>query len=323
MQQLNRQTSVQAAKEFLTECFVPGEFVALLLRHGNPAHVMQRVVPLERAIAPRYLGWLAYQNSTGCNIYVAANPLRPGTRKRTKESVATVRHLYLDIDFDGETRLSAIKNSDTVPKPTLITSTSPNKYQVLWRVAGFDFERQESTLKSLVLAFGGDPACTDCNRVLRVPGFLNLKYDPPHLVTVDYFDSNTSNPDDFSLDIAVTEEWTSKRSPAPRGQRIGRTTSEFDWAWVLQELSSGRDPLKLTTELAKRRSDKSSPLYYAQRTVDVASARLWLGEGLRMVDVVTMLEERRRFEIPSSICSARAHEIALTAQRMINRKKSA
>ena len=68
------------------------------------------------------------------------------------------------------------------PKPTAIISTSPNKYQVLWRVKGFDFVRQESTLKLLALAFGGDPACTDCNRVLRVPGFLNLKYDPAHRI---------------------------------------------------------------------------------------------------------------------------------------------
>ena len=36
-----------------------------------------------------------------------------------------------------------------------------------------------------------------------------------------------------------------------------------------------------------------------------------------------MLEARRRFEIPGPICSARAYEIALTAQRMISRKKIA
>ncbi len=35
-------------------------------------------------------------------------------------------------------------------------------------------------------------------------------------------------------------------------------------------------------ELASRRSDKPNPLYYAQRTVDVASARLWLIEGIRI-----------------------------------------
>ena len=66
-----------------------------------------------------------------------------------------------------------------------------------------------------------------------------------------------------------------------------------------------------------------TPLYYAQRTVDIASARLWLIEGVPMEDVVTMLEFRRRFEIPAALCSARAREIAQTAQRMIARRKIA
>jgi hypothetical protein len=38
---------------------------------------------------------------------------------------------------------------------------------------------------------------------------------------------------------------------------------------------------------------------------------------------VTMLEVRRRFEIPSTLNLARAHEIACTAQRMITRQKIA
>jgi hypothetical protein len=135
----------------------PRRIIALLLRRENPVTVMQRVVPLERAVAPRYLGWLAHKNAAGAKIYVAANPLRSGTRKRTKESVASVRHLYLDIDSYGEAKLAALKNSDRVPKPTAIISTSPNKYQVLWRVEGFDLARQESALKLLALAFGGDP----------------------------------------------------------------------------------------------------------------------------------------------------------------------
>ena len=81
--------------------------------------------------------------------------------------------------------------------------------------------------------------------------------------------------------------------------------------------------MKLTRELASRRSDKSNPLYYAQRTVDVASARLWFIEGIHFDDVITMLETRRRFELPAALCSARAREIATTAQRMIGHPKSA
>jgi hypothetical protein len=64
-------------------------------------------------------------------------------------------------------------------------------------------------------------------------------------------------------------------------------------------------------------------VYYAGRTVDVASAWLWLKDGFPIGDVVTMLQVRRRFQIPDKLCSARAHEIAFTAQRMIARKKIA
>jgi RepB DNA-primase from phage plasmid len=323
MNQLEYRRSIQLAEDFLTRCFAPGEFIALLLRREKPVSVTQRVVLLERAVTPRYLGWLAHENSAGANIYVAANPLRSGTRKRMKESVASVRHLYLDIDSDGEAKLAVLLNSDRVPKPTAIISTSPNKYQVLWRVEGFDFERQESTLKLLALTFGGDPACTDCNRVLRVPGFFNLKYNPAHLVAIQYPDTNTSDVDDFRLDISATNPMMSKPHIPPTEHTGKQSNSELDWAWVLQELAGGKDAVRLTRELASRRSDKPSPLYYAQRTVDVASARLWLLEGIRLDDVVTMLEVRRRFEVPSSICSARAREIALTVQRMIARTKSA
>ena len=323
MQQLNHQGSMRVAQDFLTRCFAPGESIAFLLRRENPANVTQRVVLLDRATAPRFLGWLAHENSIGFNIYVAANPLHSGSRNRTKQSIAAVRHLYLDIDKDGEDRLAALRASAAVPAPTAILSTSPKKYQVLWRVEGFQFETQESALKLLAFAFGGDTACTDCNRVLRVPGFLNLKYDPAHRVAVEYPDHTTWNPGDFKLDLLATEAGVFDR-PTPRGVHPRKhSNSELDWAWVLHELASGKESSKLTQELASRRSDKQAPLYYARRTVDIASALLWLMEGICLDDVVTMLEVRRRFEIPNSLCSARAHEIALTARRMIARMKSA
>src|SRR5579859_605021 len=176
----------EIAKDFLARCFAPGSTIAILLRTEIPAKTQQRVVTLEQALASRYLGWLAHENHNGANIYVAANPLRSGSRKRTKESVDSVRHVYLDIDDDGDARLAALRGSDAVPSVSAVLSTSPGKYQVLWRVEGFDFEQQEITLKRLAIAFGGDPACTDCNRVLRIPGFLNRKYFPANSVAVEY-----------------------------------------------------------------------------------------------------------------------------------------
>ena len=312
----------EIAKDFLARCFVPGSTIALLLRAEIPAKTQQRVVTLEQALAPRYLGWLAHENHNGANIYVAANPLRPGSRRRTKESIDSIRHVYLDIDNEGDARLAALHTSDAVPSVSAILSTSPGKYQVFWRVEGFEFEQQEITLKRIALAFGGDPACTDRNRVLRIPGFLNRKYSPAHPVAVEYGSSQVWTPANFNLENISTSATLALRGPA-RSTSPKDTRSEQDWSWVCVQLTEGNDAGKLTHELASRRSDKPNPLYYAQRTVDVASARQWLLEGAPIDDVITMLNERRRFELPAALCSARAREIAATAQRMIARKRIA
>jgi len=278
-------------------------------------------VTLGQATAPRYLAWLRYENHNGANVYVAANPLRAGSRKRTKDCIAEVRHLYLDIDMDGDNRVAALMESEAVPVPTVILSTSPDKYQVLWKVEGFDFDKQESALKLLAIAFGGDSACTDRNRVLRVPGFLNRKYNPSHVVTVEYPSDSTYRPADFRLDNALLESALTPYGLARMYPTGKNTHSEQDWAWVVQQISHGEDAGKLTLTLASRRSDKPNPLYYAQRTIDIASARLSLIEGMAIADVIAMLERRRSAELPASLCSSRAREIATTAQRMIARQK--
>jgi hypothetical protein len=259
--------AVNVTAEFLSRSFGSGETIAMLLRRDFPAGTVQRIVPLERALQPRYLGWLAHENAAGANVYVAANPLLSGSRKRTKENIAGIRHLYLDLDTDAESKVGALRSSDAVPTPTAIISTSAGKYQVLWQVEGFSFERQESVLKLLAIIFGGDPACTDCNRVLRLPGYLNQKYDPAPLVGVEYAGDSTSHPRDFRL-----ARPTLKGDLIRGGIRSGKPTekhsnSEQDWTWILQELACGKDPIKLTRTLAERRSDKSNPLYYAQRPI--------------------------------------------------------
>jgi hypothetical protein len=108
----------QIAKDFLTRCFAPGETIALLLRNESTAKTQQRIVLLQQALAPRYLGWLAHENHAGANVYVAANPLHSGSRKRTKESIASVRHLYIDICLSRRPRSTA-KMKHLTPPPEL------------------------------------------------------------------------------------------------------------------------------------------------------------------------------------------------------------
>src|SRR5882672_202522 len=241
MPQPNAQNVTAAAAEFLTRCFAKGETIALLLRREVPCTTIQRIVQLETVIEPRYLGWLAQENAAGANIYVAANPLRSDIRRRTKECIASVRHLYLDLDTDGETRLSSLRASDAVPPPNAVLSTSLGKYQILWRVDGFTLEQQESALKLLAITFAGDPACTDCNRVLRLPGFLNCKYDPAYPVTVEYPGDSAWNADDFRLEILAADAIHSYGPITARKHSSDHSNSEHDWAWVLHELARGKD----------------------------------------------------------------------------------
>ena len=187
----------------------------------------------------------------------------------------------------------------------------------------FDFATQEDTLKRLASAFGGDPACTDCNRVLRIPGFYNWKYSPAHSVAVEYPSDATYSPADFRLPMTTELAALPLRGNARHSIGHKDSHSEQDWAWACHELAQGKDAGKLTHELAARRADKPNPLYYAQRTIDVASARQWFLEGAPIDDVITVLEDRRRFELPAALCSARAREIAATAQHMVARKKFA
>ena len=307
--------------QFLTRSFSAGQTIAVLLRKEKPASTTQRIVRLEQALAPRYLAWLRYENHSGANVYVGANPLHPGSRKRTKECIMEIRHLYLDIDVDGENRIAALMASERLPVPTTILSTSPGKYQVLWRVEGFDFDQQENTLKLLAIAFGGDSACTDRNRVLRVPGFRNCKYDPAHLVTVEYPSDSIYRSEDFYLNDTAVSSTFLVRQLAQTELNRKDTRSEQDWAWAVERLSLGEDAGKITLMLASKRSDKPNPLYYAQRTIDIASARISLLQGAAIEDVMTMIERRRSAELPAAYCFSRAREIATTAQRMFIRQQ--
>jgi hypothetical protein len=54
---------------------------------------------------------------------------------------------------------------------------------------------------------------------------------------------------------------------------------------------------------------------FVRRVVDVASAQLWLSEGVPFADAITMLEVRRRFELSPNDCRVYAIEVVLAAQR--------
>jgi len=298
------------ASEFLSEWFTAEETFALLVRLPEEARTMQRIVRVTDLMKSNYLGWLAFENCRGGNVYFSINPLVASATRRTKDAVADAKGLYLDLDSDGDAKLATIRCSENIPEPSAVIQTSTGKYQVLWRVHGFSIPEQEAILKVLAEAFGGDRACTDCARVFRLPGFFNRKYAPAPLVTVE----NACNqpvycPADFRIEMPAIE---TLESTAIRPARPGesRTQSEADWRWVIAQLRAGNPPNEVVRILAASRHDKPNPIYYAQRTVDVASAVIWARNNIAPESIVRRLEKRS---------SRHPTEIAATALRFVER----
>lgn len=84
---------------------------------------------------------------------------------------------------------------------------------------------------------------------------------------------------------------------------------------VLAALKAGVAPGKLAREVASRHPEDSG---LSARLLDLASACLWLAEGVPVTDVLTMLECRHRFELSPTQCRAHAVEILWTVQHEID-----
>ncbi len=149
--------------------------------HKPSPPARQKIVVASEAWTPTFQKWLRTQNAKGYNVSIAANPLTPGAKTRTKETVKEIRYLYLDLDtkngVTGKQRLDTMLADANCPAPRAILNTSPDNFQVLWEVKGFTKESAEVTLRSLAAQYGGDLAIGgDVSRALRAPGLRNKKY---------------------------------------------------------------------------------------------------------------------------------------------------
>lgn len=261
------------ASEYIRSGFRPRDRHALFLLHRRFGGVIQRVVAAEDIASDETLQWLARKNRDGFEVYVGMNALKPDAQGRTKADSADIRNLYLDLDREAEAALSSLQARDDTPEPNRVLDTSPGKLQVVWRVERFTLDEVESLQRRLAAEFGADPAATDAARVLRLPGFLNHKYEPPHPVEVRALSERTHEPSDFRRFRDRTAPDSAERPPsAPRRITPGHVSqSERDWAYAKRELWRGRDPSAVADAIAEfRKGEKSDPRYYAERTVQRA-----------------------------------------------------
>lgn len=176
----------EAPLRFLRVAFEPGDWIAVLVKSADTEDVAQRVGPLTLVQEERFQRWLRFKNARGFNVFVGVNAITTGKRSRTRESIGTVRHVFLDVDREPERVLATIDSRIDLPAPSTVIRTSPGRAHVLWRVADTTVERVEALQKRLALELGTDMAATSSAQLTRLPGLFNHKHRPPALVHADY-----------------------------------------------------------------------------------------------------------------------------------------
>jgi hypothetical protein len=259
-------------QRYVLENFAAQDRIALLALHRSTNEVLQRITTAETLSSPDFQAWLSYLNSQKHDLYLSMNTLKRGSRGRTKEDVDCIRHIFLDFDQNGDRAVEKLLARNDLPVPNYLVSTSPDKWQVIWKVEGFEKAAAEELEKGLVRSTGADPCVVDVARVLRLPGFYNHKYRPAYLVTAQGRSDSIRGPDHFPklpVDEPV-DELPLRASPSHR-QGTGLnlpSQSERDWAYAKRALGRGEPERRVTEEIARYRvGQKHNPHDYAQRTV--------------------------------------------------------
>jgi hypothetical protein len=211
------------------------------------------------------------------------NALQRHASTRTKDDIEKITHVYLDLDHGGATSLEAIENSDLVPRPNYVLNTSPDKFQVVWKVERMTIEEAESLNQAMVREFDGDPAATDSTRVLRLPGFSNKKYEADFYVQARTESTQTYHLRDFKLRIDSHDAPRHHQEEVGRKQLASSTTlsqSEHDWAYAKRALARGDDPEAIIRRIADFRGDQKHASY-ARRTVENAKQELQSGPDIQ------------------------------------------
>ena len=132
-----------SASDYILQNFEASDRIAVLVQGRRTGETIQRITTAKNAASEDFQEWLRHKNVSS-DVYIGMNALRPDAQSRTKEDIETIRHLYLDIDRKGALALETIENSGLVPRPNYILETSPDKYQVVWKVEGIAQDQAEA-----------------------------------------------------------------------------------------------------------------------------------------------------------------------------------
>jgi RepB DNA-primase from phage plasmid len=153
------------------------------------------------------LAYIHDMQRQGWNSYIAMNTFTPGSSRRRKIDIKKVNAVYIEDRIDFAQITEDIK-AGLVPEPSFVLRSSPGKYYVIWLVRDMSVEQCEAINRALQPRYNGDAKSVDAARVFRLPGTINLKYNPAPLVEIirekgiaEFADRYT--PSDFKIPYTV------------------------------------------------------------------------------------------------------------------------
>ncbi|MCL0029229.1 RepB family DNA primase [Dehalococcoidia bacterium] len=159
----------------------PLQVAAALLESVSESGFFEvRVIPSEGPVAQRFFpvsvvretnDWVhdIGQHDGRGNVYYGVIPRTQ--RRGTADACGPAQAAWADFDDGAPAAIPAA--------PSIVVETSPGKYQALWLLATpcAELQRVEAVNRSIAFRYGGDGNACDRARVLRLPGFRNVKYD--------------------------------------------------------------------------------------------------------------------------------------------------
>ena len=187
------------AIDYLEGTFREGDHIFFVLIHSWKTHPNPKtgdseldikvleLMPLTVATRTKTIARLGKYQENDWNVYVSMNPFPVGSHSRTESFIKTIRNVFIETDEGDVLPTIALAVADSViPAPHSILQSSPGKFHIVWHTDGFTPEEAKALNRALASRFGGDPACVDLHRLLRMPGFKNLKYaDKPICALVE------------------------------------------------------------------------------------------------------------------------------------------
>lgn len=160
-------------------CLPPDDVVEVrcLRKRGEKTETKQYWEPASCLID--VLDNLSALNRDGWNVYIGANP-RPKAKATGDKCIDLARTLF--VDFDGGCTVEEARRrlkSAGLPEPTLIVF-SGHGVHCYWSLVEplYDLSKWTAMQKRLIALLGSDKAIHNPERIMRLPGFLNVKAEP-------------------------------------------------------------------------------------------------------------------------------------------------